>query len=114
MLTTMQSKLHCVIVKTVELVDLVEMRKTDSFGQTRLVLHVSSSSRAEKRNYCCTYSSKRQSCILHLFYNVLFVIVAQEQIDSELSESYSLLASQEQIDSEWSRSNSLLPSQEQN
>ncbi len=30
--------------KTVELADLTEMRKTDSFGETRLVLHVPSSS----------------------------------------------------------------------
>ncbi len=32
--------LRCVIVKIVELVDLLEMRKTDSFGETRLVPHV--------------------------------------------------------------------------
>ena len=36
--------LRCVIVKTVKLVDLIEMRKTDCFGETRLVLHVPSSS----------------------------------------------------------------------
>ncbi len=36
--------LRCMIVKTVELVDLIEMRKTDSFGETRLVPHVPSSS----------------------------------------------------------------------
>jgi len=30
--------LHCVMVKTVKSVDPVEMRKTDSFGRTRLVL----------------------------------------------------------------------------
>jgi hypothetical protein len=34
--------LRCVIVKSVELVDLIKMRKTDSFGETRLVLHVPS------------------------------------------------------------------------
>ena len=38
--------LRCVCVKAVALVDLIEMRKTDCFGQTRLVPHVSSSSRA--------------------------------------------------------------------
>ena len=31
--------LHCVIVKSVRLVDLTEMRKTDCFGETRHVLH---------------------------------------------------------------------------
>ena len=36
--------LRCVTVKIVKLVDPVEMRKTDSFGETRLVLHVPSSS----------------------------------------------------------------------
>ncbi len=36
--------LRCVIVKTVKLVGPVEMRKTDSLGETRLVLHVPSSS----------------------------------------------------------------------
>ncbi len=36
--------LRCVIVKPVKLVDPIEMRKTDSFGETRLVLHVPSSS----------------------------------------------------------------------
>ncbi len=36
--------LRCVIVKIVKLVDIIEMRKTDSFGETRLVLHVPSSS----------------------------------------------------------------------
>jgi len=36
--------LRCVIVKSAELVDLIKMRKTDSFGETRLVLHVPSSS----------------------------------------------------------------------
>ena len=36
--------LHCVTVKTVKLVDPIEMRKTDSCGETRLVLHVPSSS----------------------------------------------------------------------
>ena len=36
--------LHCVTVKTVKLVDPIEMRKTDCSGETRLVLHVSSSS----------------------------------------------------------------------
>ncbi len=35
--------LRCVIVDTVKLVDPIEMRK-DSFGETRLVLHVPSSS----------------------------------------------------------------------
>ncbi len=33
------------IVKTVELVDLIEMRNTDCFGETRLVPHVPSSKR---------------------------------------------------------------------
>ena len=32
--------LRCMTVKTVKLVDPAEMRKTDSFGETRLVLHV--------------------------------------------------------------------------
>ncbi len=36
--------LHCVIVKSVKFIDPVEMRKTDSFGETRPVLHVPSSS----------------------------------------------------------------------
>ncbi len=36
--------LRRVIVKTVKLVDRIEMRKTDGFGKTRLVLHVPSSS----------------------------------------------------------------------
>ena len=36
--------LRCVIVKTAKLVDPIEMRKTDSFGETRLVLHAPSSS----------------------------------------------------------------------
>ncbi len=36
--------LHCVIVKTVELVDLIGMHKTDCCDETRLVLHVPSSS----------------------------------------------------------------------
>ena len=36
--------LLCMIVKFVELVDRTEMRKTDCFGKTRLVLHVPSSS----------------------------------------------------------------------
>ncbi len=32
-----------VLVKTVKLVDLIDMRNTDCFGKTRLVLHVPSS-----------------------------------------------------------------------
>ncbi len=36
--------LRCVIVKTVKLVDPIEMHKIDSFGETRLVLHVPSPS----------------------------------------------------------------------
>ena len=36
--------LRCVTVKTVKLVDPIEMYKTDSFGETRLVLHIPSSS----------------------------------------------------------------------
>ena len=37
--------LHCVIVSNVsKLVDPIEMRKTNSFGETRLVLPVPSSS----------------------------------------------------------------------
>ena len=36
--------LRCVIVKTVKLVKLIEVRKTDSFGETGLVLHIPSSS----------------------------------------------------------------------
>ena len=36
--------LRCMIVKTVELVDLIEIRKTDCFAKTRLVPHVPSSS----------------------------------------------------------------------
>ncbi len=45
--------LRCMIIKTVELVDRTEMRKTDCFGKTRLVPHVPSSSWAGKR--CCCY-----------------------------------------------------------
>ncbi len=45
----------CLIVKTVEWIDLVEMRKTDTFGETRLVPHVNSSSRAGKRIYYYYY-----------------------------------------------------------
>ena len=37
-------RLLCVTVKAVELVDRMEMRKTDCFGKTRIVLHVPSSS----------------------------------------------------------------------
>ena len=40
----MYDQLRRVIVKSVKLVDLTEMRKTDSFGETGLVSHVSSSS----------------------------------------------------------------------
>ena len=41
----LQSASHTgIIVKTVKLVDLIEMHKTDCFGEARLVLHVSSSS----------------------------------------------------------------------
>ncbi len=47
--------LRCVIVKTVKLVDPIEMRKTDSFGKTRLVLHVPSSPWAGKHDYCYYY-----------------------------------------------------------
>ena len=51
--------LLCMIVKLVELVDRIEMRKTDCFGKTRLVPHVyvpiASSSRAGKRDYCYYY-----------------------------------------------------------
>ncbi len=36
--------LRCMIVKLVELVDLIGMRETDCFGTTRLVPHVPSSS----------------------------------------------------------------------
>ncbi len=36
--------LRCMIVKPVELVDRIEMRKTDCFGETRLVPHVPSPS----------------------------------------------------------------------
>jgi len=36
--------LRCVVVTTVGLVDLTEMRKTDCFAKTRLVPHVPSSS----------------------------------------------------------------------
>ena len=36
--------LRCKTVNTVQLVDLIEMRKTDSFRETRLVPHVPSSS----------------------------------------------------------------------
>ena len=38
-----------VTVKTVELVDHIEMRKADCVGETRLVPHVPSSSRAGKQ-----------------------------------------------------------------
>jgi len=34
--------LHSVIVKSVELVDLIQVHKTDRFGKTRFVLHVPS------------------------------------------------------------------------
>jgi len=36
--------LRCVIVKTVQLADLIGMCNTDCFGETRLVPHVPSSS----------------------------------------------------------------------
>ncbi len=36
--------LHCVIVRTVKLVDLTGMHKTGCSGEARLVLHVPSSS----------------------------------------------------------------------
>lgn len=36
--------LHCMIVKNVDLVDLIGMHQTDCSGETRLVLHVPSSS----------------------------------------------------------------------
>ena len=36
--------LLCMIVKLVEMVDRIEMRKTDCFGKTRLVSHIPSSS----------------------------------------------------------------------
>ena len=36
--------LLCKIAKPVGLIDRIEMRKTDCFGKTRLVLHVPSSS----------------------------------------------------------------------
>ncbi len=36
--------LCCVIVKTVKLIGLIEMHKTNSFGKTRLVPHIPSSS----------------------------------------------------------------------
>ena len=36
--------LRCVIVKAIELVDLTGMHQTDCFGETRLVLHIPSSS----------------------------------------------------------------------
>ncbi len=36
--------LRCMIVNTVRLVDLLEMHKTDCFGQIGLVLHIPSSS----------------------------------------------------------------------
>ncbi len=43
---------HYVIVKSVVLVGLIGMYKTGCFGETSLVLHVPSSSRARKRlNY---------------------------------------------------------------
>ena len=38
-----KSMLLCTIVKLVELVDRIEVRKTDCFGKTRLVPHVPSS-----------------------------------------------------------------------
>ena len=34
--------LLCMVFKPVDLVDYIEMRKTDCFGKTRLVLHVPS------------------------------------------------------------------------
>ncbi len=39
-LTSVSMMLPCVIVKTVRLVDLIEMRKTGCFGETRLVPHI--------------------------------------------------------------------------
>ena len=36
--------LRCMMVKTEELVELIEMRKTDSFGETKLVPDIPSSS----------------------------------------------------------------------
>ena len=49
--------LRCLFAKTVELVDLVEMRKTDCFGKTRLVLHTPSSSSAGKQICCYCHHS---------------------------------------------------------
>ena len=43
-LTMLGLMLRCVIVKSVGLVDLIEMRKTNCFGETRHVLHIPSSS----------------------------------------------------------------------
>ncbi len=40
--------LRCVMVKIAKLVDLIEMHKTDCYAETRLVLHVPSSSWAGK------------------------------------------------------------------
>ena len=40
--------LRCAMVKIAKLVDLVEMHKTDCYAETRLVLHVPSSSWAGK------------------------------------------------------------------
>ena len=41
-LSTVSMMLRCMIVKTVELVDCIDMRKTDCFGKTRLVPYVPS------------------------------------------------------------------------
>jgi len=48
------------------LVDLIKMHKTDGFGETRLVSHAPSSSRAGKQNYCYCYYPHLNflSCVL--------------------------------------------------
>ncbi len=50
--------LHYMIVKTVVLVGLTGMHKTDCTGETRLVLHVASSSWAGKHFTCYYHTIK--------------------------------------------------------
>ncbi len=58
--------LCCMMVKSVKLVDRIEMRKTDCFGKTRLVPHIPSSSRAGKR-YCYIRHELATMCFLCIF-----------------------------------------------
>jgi len=72
-----------VIVKTVVLVGLIGMHKSGCSGETRLVLHVPSSSWAGKRfnYYCCYYY---YYCLI--LWNVLQVI-GDEDLAAKFEES---------------------------